>query len=77
MLFGMALSDAFLDTIIYFPAKGVCIESKMADEQAMIRRLLNNSLVSIIRELASEILDSDRIDSLHYRLAVSHNGKIP
>lgn len=64
MQFGMALSDAFLDTIIYFPAKGVCIESKMADEQAMIRRLLNNSLVSIIRELASEILDSDRIDSL-------------
>ena len=56
MQFGMALSDAFLDTIIYFPPKGVCLESKMADEQAMIRRLLNNSLVSIIRELASEIL---------------------
>ena len=68
MQFGMALSDAFLDTIIYFPAKGVCIESKMADEQAMIRRLLNNSLVSIIRELASEILVSDRIDSLYYRI---------
>ena len=34
----------------------------------MIRRLLNNSLVSIIRELASEILDSDRIDSLQYRI---------
>ena len=68
MQFGMALSDAFLDTIIYFPAKGVCIESKMADEQAMIRRLLNNSLVSIIRELALEILDSDRIDSLYYRI---------
>ena len=68
MQFGMALSDAFLDTIIYFPAKGVCVESKMADEQAMIRRVLNNSLVSIIRELPSEILDSDRIDSLHYRI---------
>ena len=68
MQFGMALSDAFLDTIIYFPPKGVCLESKMADEQAMIRRLLHNSLVSIIRELASEILDSDRIDSLYYRI---------
>ena len=68
MQFGMALSDAFLDTIIYFPPKGVCLESKMADEQAMIRRLLNNSLVSIVRELASEILDSDRIDSLYYRI---------
>ena len=65
MQFGMTLSDAFLDKIIYFPPKCVCLESKMADEQAMIRRLLNNSLVSIIRELASEILDSDRIDSLH------------
>ena len=40
----------------------------MADEQAMIRRLLHNSLVSIIRELASEILDSDRIDSLYHRI---------
>ena len=40
----------------------------MADEQAMITRLLNNSLVSIIRELASEILDSDTIDSLYYRI---------
>ena len=68
MQFGMALSDAFLDTIIFFPAKGVCIESKMADEQAMMRRLLNNWLVSIVRELASEILDSDRIDRLHYRI---------
>lgn len=48
--------------------KCVCLESKMADEQAMIRRLLHNSLVSIIRELASEILDSDRIDSLYYRI---------
>ena len=68
MQFSMALSDAFLDTIIYFLAKGVCVESKMADQQAMIRRVLNNSLVSIIRELPSEILDSDRIDSLHYRI---------
>ena len=68
MQFRMALSDAFLDTVIYFPPKGVCLESKMADEQAMIRRLLNNSLVSIIRELASEILVSDRIDSLYYRI---------
>ena len=68
MQFGMALSDACLDIIIYFPPKCVCLESKMADEQAMITRLLNNSLVSIIRELASEILDSDRIDSLYYRI---------
>ena len=68
MQFGMALSDAFLDTIIYIPPKCVCPESKMADEQAMMRRLLNNLLVCIIRELASEILDSDRIDSLYYRV---------
>ena len=68
MQFGMALSEAFLDTIIYFPPKCVCLESKMADEQAMIRPLLNNSLVSIVRELASEIFDSDRIDSLYYRI---------
>ena len=66
MQFGMALSDVFLSTIIYFLQKCVCLESKMVDKQAMIRRLLNNLLTSIIRELASEILDSDRINSLYY-----------
>lgn len=67
MQFSMALGDAFLDTIIYFSPKCVYLESKMSDEQAMIRCLVNKSLVSIPRELVSEILDSDRIDSLYYR----------
>ena len=40
----------------------------MADEQEMIRRLLSNSLSGIIRELTSETLTFDRIDSLQYRV---------
>ena len=61
--------------IIYFPPKckyfNLCRESKMADEQEMIRRLLcnsSNSVSSIINKLTSETLTFDRIDSLHYRV---------
>ena len=40
----------------------------MADEQEMIRRILSNSLSGIIRDLTSETLTFDRIDSLQYRV---------